>query len=356
MNKLKRDLKSALALIFALALIITGCGAKSSPKELIEGSLGKSLDMKSYAFNTSIKLEDLQVDNGSAALDPNAKMVLNMLKNAELSVNGVVQQEPIKMEANVEISLKGDMEMKFSLPFSMDENKMWVKIPNIPMLAGQIPDELVGKTVELDLKKLAEDSGQEMPSAKDLKAMQNLSNDLFKALLGKFDEKTYFSTVEKKDAGLPESVDAKQIVKFNVTNENLEQFVTTFVKDALPAIADVLGKEEYSKLLKVEKDQVEKMKQEMKTDDSELKKGIEEMKKSLKINELSVTTAVNKDQYPAYQVVVANLDVTGDDGVKSKIAARLTSELSKINEKVEFKPVPSDVLTMEQLQQMFGGY
>lgn len=352
---MKRGLKGALALIFALALIITGCGAKSSPKELIEGSLGKSFDMKSYAFNTSIKLEDLQVDNG-AAMDPNAQMVLNMMKNAELSVNGVVQQEPMKMEANLEISLKGDMEMKFSLPLTMDENKMWVKIPNIPMLAGQIPDELIGKTIEIDLKKMAEQSGQELPSAKDMKAMQNLSNDMFKAFLGKFDEKTYFSTVEKKDAGLPESVDAKQIVKFNVTNENLEQFITTFAKEALPALADVMGKEEYSKLLQIEKSEIEKMKQEMKADDSELKKGIEEAKKSLKINELSVTTAINKDQYPAYQVIVANLDVAGDDGVKSKIAARVTTELSKINEKVEFKPVPSDVLTMEQLQQMFGGY
>ncbi|MBN3524387.1 DUF6612 family protein [Paenibacillus apiarius] len=351
---MNRWMKSAVAIVFAFALIITGCGAKSNPKEAVEGAFGKSLEMKSYSFNSSIKIDDFLVNAASATSDPNAQMVMSMLKNAELSVNGVVQQEPLQMEANLEVNLKGDMALTFTLPIVMNQDKIWVKVPNIPTLP--LPQDLVGKFIELDLKQLAEESGEPLPTAADIKNMQKFSNDLFKAIVGKFDEKTFFSTVDKKDAGLPDTVKAKEIVKFNVTNENFEQFATTFAKDALPAITEVVSKEEYRKLLQIEQSDIDEMKKELQSDDNELKKGIEEIKKTMKINELSLTTAIDKDQFPAYQQIVANLEFT-ENGQQAKIAARITNEYTNINGKAEFKiGIPTDVVTMEQLEQMFGGY
>ncbi|BFH10462.1 hypothetical protein WJ0W_004848 [Paenibacillus melissococcoides] len=351
---MKRWYKGALAIFFVFALIITGCGAKAAaPRAAVEGAFAKALELKSYGFETSIVIDDLQI-NAASATDPNAQMVMSMLKNAELKISGAVQQEPLQLEANLEVKLQGDMAMTFTLPLVMTEDKMWIKVPNIPMLP--MPTEIVGKFIEFDLKQLAEESGEPMPTAADMKTMQNASNDLVKAVLGKFDEKAFFVNVDKKEAALPEGLDVNQVVKFNVNNENFDQFATTLVKEALPAAFDALNKDEYLKLFDLEKADIEEAKKEIATDENELKKGIAEIKETMKINELSLLTAINKDQYPTYQRAVVNLEFT-EDGDKVKIAAKMTNQYTNINKPVEFKiGKPADAITMDQLEEMFAGY
>ncbi|WP_028543403.1 hypothetical protein [Paenibacillus taiwanensis] len=351
----KRWYQGAIVMLFAVALVVTGCGSKTSSKEAIQGAYTKSLEMKSYAFKSTVKVDDLQL-TGANFEGQQSAMMAGLLKNSELTVSGVAQNEPLQVEATLDVDIKGDMAFKFSLPFSMTAEKMYVKVPNIPMLAGMIPQEIVGKFLELDYKKLAEEQGQafDMSSA-NIQTSQKFGNEFFKEVVSKFDEKTYFTDVAVKDAGLPEGVDAKQVVKFAVTNENFDQAATTFVKDALPALLDLMSKEEYRKIFQLEASEIEKAKTELNASDSELKKGLEEMKKSLKVNELSVTTAINKEGFPAYQTFVGNLDFNeADENVK--LALRVTTETSNINGKQEFKiGVPKDAIPMDQLEQMFGG-
>src|SRR5690349_2998450 len=105
---MKRWHKGVLAIFFVCTLIITGWGAKAvALKSAVEGAFEKALEMKSYRFETSIVLDDLQV-SAEGETDPNEQMVLSMLKNAELKISGVAQQEPMQLEANLEIKLQGD--------------------------------------------------------------------------------------------------------------------------------------------------------------------------------------------------------------------------------------------------------
>lgn len=351
---MKRWYQGALAIFFVCALIITGCGAKAAtPRAAVEGAFEKALEMKSYGFETSIELDDLQVNTASET-DSKVQMVISMLKNAELKICGTAQQEPFQLEANLEVTLQGDMAMTFTVPMVMAEDKIWIKVPNLPMFP--IPTEIVGKFIEFDLKQLAEETGQPMPTAADMKTMDNASNDLVKAVLGKFDEKSFFVNVDKKDAALPEGVDVNQVVKFNVTKDNFDQFVMTLVRDGLPAVLDVLNKDEYLKLFELEKADIEEAKKGIVTDEDMLKNGIEEIKETMKINELSLLTATNKDQYPTYQRAVANLEFT-KDGDKVKIAVKMTNQYTDINKPVEFKNgKPADAITMDQLEEMLAGH
>ena len=69
-------------------------------------------------------------------------------------------------------SLKGDMGMTFNIPMVMTAEKLYVKVPNIPFFP--IPENVVGKFLELDLKELAEQEGTEWnPDAMDAAKTQS---------------------------------------------------------------------------------------------------------------------------------------------------------------------------------------
>ncbi|UHA75279.1 hypothetical protein [Paenibacillus sp. 481] len=352
---MKKWYKGTLAVMLAATLVIAGCGSKQNPKEAVQASFDKSLEATSYEFKMGLKVEDLQMKLDAVANDPQSQMAINYMKNAELSFYGVYQKEPFQMEGTLDINLQGDMAINFKLPMVMTAEKMWVKVPNIAFLP--IPEKLVNKYIEVDYKKLAELSGEPvaMPTPEDQKSLQKFTSELFKVFLSKYDEKAFFTEIAKKDAALPESVDANQIVKFTVTNDNLEQAVNTFVKDVAPAAVDVFAKEEYRKLLKIEQADIDTMKSEMKASEATIAADVAKFKKQAKINDFSITTAINKDKYPVHQTVAIDTEVNnGTPGEEVKLKLKVTNEMSKVNEKATFKlGIPKDVVTLEQLQTMF---
>ncbi|CAH0122713.1 hypothetical protein PAE9249_05301 [Paenibacillus sp. CECT 9249] len=345
---------SMLACMLVVMVVLSGCASKKDPKESVQAAMENALKMNSYELTGSLKINELSVNDPALEQDPAAGMVLNLLKNAEVNVSGVFQKDPMQMEMTLEVKLQGDMAITLSVPMVITEDKMWMKIPNIPMLG--LPESMVDKFIEIDMKKLAEEQGADLNvGALDLTKSQELSQELTKVVLGGFDGKTFFSDVNVKEAGLPEGVDAKQVVKFDITDSNLEQAVTVFVKDVLPQILDLMSSDKYKDMFQLQQEEIDKLKKEI-SDEAELKKALEELKKAVKINQFSITTAVSKDDYPVYQDVNANLDIT-NEGTTVKLGLQASSQYSKINEKVEFKiGIPTDVITMEELEQQFNSF
>ena len=114
--------------------------------------------------------------------DPTMTQFMSMLKDAQLNVTGVYQSEPMQTEMTLGIELKGDMGMTFNIPMVMTAEKLYVKVPNIPFFP--IPENVVGKFLELDLKELAEQEGTEWnPDAMDAAKTQKLSNEVMDAVL-----------------------------------------------------------------------------------------------------------------------------------------------------------------------------
>ncbi|MCL6606179.1 MAG: hypothetical protein K6T94_25210 [Paenibacillus sp.] len=350
---------SAAALLLTAAVILPACSSKQEPKEALKAAATKATTMTSYEMKSKFVINNLTIDEGSAESEAMTTQVLSMLKNAEIMVDGVYQADPMQTEATMVLNLKGDMAMSFTVPMVVTPEKVFIKIPSIPFFP--LPETLVGKFLELDMKELAEQGGTEFsPATIDTQKAQKLSNEVVDTLMAEYDETKYFKNIDPKDAKLPEGVDAKQVVQFQVTNDNIKEAITILVNDALPKIIDIVGKEEYKDMLQIDAADLAKAKEELQSGEArtELDKGLADLGKYLTINQFQFNTAINKDDFPVYQDLVMDIKVTDPDkGTNVGLSMTGSNQYSKINEKPAFKigiPQGDDVVSMEELQEQFG--
>ncbi|WP_458120559.1 hypothetical protein [Paenibacillus sp. Z6-24] len=356
MNKRLTGSLLAILLVFTLALV--GCTKKEEPKAAVKAAATNAAQMTSYAMTSQFKITNLAFTtaDGKASTDPTTAQIANTLKNAQVSVTGMYQSNPMQTEMTMNVNLS-DGAINIKLPMIMTQETMYVKIPQIPMLP--LPETVVGKFLKLDLKELAEMEGQEYKPL-SVETSQKLSQELSSAVLDKYDQAKYFKDIDKKDAALPEGVDAKQVVQFAVTNENAKEAVTIFVKQALPAVLDVLSKEEYRSALNITQSDLDEVKKSLQSEDSqnEFTKTVNEMDKYMTLNQFHVDTAINDDNFPVYQKMVMDAVFANPDTKENvKVALEGSSQYSKINEKQTFSlgiPTGDDVVTMDQLQQEMG--
>lgn len=351
---------SAAALLLTGALILPGCAKKEDPKEALSSAANKAIAMTSYEMKSKLTVNDLTIDTGTNEADATTGQILSMLKNADLTIDGVYQSEPMQTELTTVLNLKGDMAMSFTIPMVMTAEKLYVKVPSIPFLP--LPETIVGKFVEVDLKALAEQEGAEFnPSAMDTQKVQKLSNEVLSTLLAEYDEEKYFNEIKPKEAGLPEGVEAKQVVQFQVTNDNVKEALTILVNNALPKIIDILGKEEYKDLLQIDAADLAKAKEELQSSEAraEFDKDLADLNNYLTINQFHLNTAINKDDFPVYQDMLMDIKVNNpEQGETVAMSITASNQYSKINEGQTFQygiPQGEEVITLEELQQQFGG-
>jgi hypothetical protein len=351
---------SAAALLLSAAVILPGCAKQEAPKEALTAAATKVATMKSYEMKSKLTVNNLTIDTAASDADATTGQILSMLKNADLTIDGVYQAEPMQTELTMVLNLKGDVGMSFTVPMVMTGEKLYIKVPSIPFLP--LPENIVGKFVELDLKELAEQEGAEFnPSAMDTQKAQQLSNEVLNTLLGEYDEAKYFNEIKPKEAGLPEGVEAKQVVQFQVTNDNVKEALTILVNDALPKIIDIVGKDEYKDLLQIDAADLTKAKEELQSSDAraEFDKSLADLGTYLTVNQFHLNTAINKDNFPVYQDMLMDIKITDpEQGENVGLSLSASNQYSKINEKQTFTigiPQGDDVITLEELQQQFGG-
>ncbi|MNS07825.1 hypothetical protein D3C72_392770 [compost metagenome] len=343
-----------LTLLLSVVLVLSGCSSKKDPKEALQGAATNALKMDSYVLKNEIKIKDLSVN--MAQNNEQVGSVVNMLKDAEINISQIYQKDPMQTEATLEIKLKGDVATTITIPFVLTKEKMYVKIPKVPFFP--IPDSVVGKFLVLDFKELAAQSGNEVKlDTIDLNKSQKFASEVANAVFAEYDSAKYFKDVDTKDAALPDGFSAKQVVQFNVTNDNVKDAVTIFVNKALPKILDIISKDEYREMFQVTKEDIDQAKKEIQSgSQAELSKGIDEMKNHLKINQFTVNTAIDKNDFPAYQNVNANVEINDPDTKDNvKIAIEAKSTFTNINEKQKFViGIPTNTITMDELQKEFG--
>lgn len=346
---------SALVLLMSVVLVLSGCNAKKEPKEALGSAAIQALKMDSYVLNNQIKILDLTFD-GSSSQAAEMGAVFSMLKNAEINVNQIYQKDPMQTEATLEVKLTGDMTTTITVPFVMTKEKMYVKIPSIPFLP--MPENIVGKFLELDLKELAEQSGEDFnPDLFNTDKTQKLAGEISSAVLAEYDSAKYFKNVDPKEVDLPEGFNAKQVVQFSVNNDNVKEAITILINNALPKVLDIVGKEEYRAMFDLKPEDIEEAKKALKEgDQAELGKALDEMQKHLKVNKFVVNTAIDKKDYPSHTDMTMDLEINDPESqMKVKLALQAKSTFSKINEKAAFSiGIPKDTITLDQLEQEMG--
>ncbi|MCQ4088912.1 DUF6612 family protein [Saccharibacillus sp. JS10] len=363
MNKKLFGSFSALALTGAL--VLSGCGsnaanpaatkAEESPKALLKSSVASASQMTSYQMDSNFTINELTVTVPPSSMDSTSvNQVVSMLKGAEFNVKTVYQGDPMQAEMNLEVKLKGDMEMTIKLPIVMTKEKMYIKVPNIALLP--LPQSIVGKFIEIDMKELAAQQGAEFNEAMlDPKNSQKLSSDLSAAVLDSFDEGKYFKKVAVGDAGLPEGVTAEDVVRFEVTNDNVKDAITTLVNVALPKVIETLDTPEYREMLGLTEQDLQDAKSELSTTDNEqMNKDLDELKNYLTVNTFQLDTALNKDKFPIHQKMVVDVNFTdAESDTSGKMSMTGSSTYSKVNEAQTFEVgVPTETITLDELENM----
>ncbi|MWC30708.1 hypothetical protein [Paenibacillus sp. MMS18-CY102] len=344
--------RCAIIVMAAMLLVAAGCSSSKPPKEVLEASMTKMSEMKSYGFTGTVGFDD--VDFPAEEADAlGVSMVTSILKGAKLTFEGQYEKEPYRMDLNLKLEVKGDgSATSFEVPILMNKNELYVKIPTIPGVP--IPEELTSKFIKIDLKQLAEEQGTKLPFD-DLDKQAKLGTDIMNTVITSFDEKDYFFEPKAEEVqGLPEGGKYDQIVQFKITNETFAPALEVIVNKIAPAVIDLLAKDEaYLELADITKEDLDEAKKQLAEGGPD---AIDTLKKAVKINEFAITGGV-KDDYMTYQGIDANIVVKPDGSEdEAKIDMYVRSEYKDINKKQKFKQeIPTDVITMEEAMQMFGG-
>lgn len=346
---MKHRLYRGFILIFSLIVILAGCSTADAPKKALEKAMANAAAMSSYAFEGKLELKELSLP--PSALMGQDPAMLAMLSNATLGMKGVYQADPMQLEMTMDLGLQGDLAMNIKLDLIMQNEKMWIKLPQTPLLPL---GELGGQYIELDLNALAEEQGVGVPNPAQAKQMQE---ELMAVVFKHLDDKTYFKEVKKADvAGLPADLTVDQTIQLSVTQDTLETLVLTTIDKIVPELIELLlANESYQQLLQLSPDDLNKAKEALSGEDrAKLSDELRKMKDVLQVETLSATTAIHKG-LPVYQAVDLKLTVT-EQGETSTIGAGFSMSYRQINEPVTFQSeIPQNAITIDQLLSIFMG-
>lgn len=318
-------------------------------------AVAASAEMESYRFDGNMRLQLTLPEETS---DPAQAQIMHFLKNLEIRMDGVYQQEPMQSEMNLHFVLKGDMSFNLTLPLVMTTDKMWVKIPQIPFYP--LPDQLTGKYLELDYAKMQEmsDSSQ-VPvnvQAMDIKKQQELGLKLVEILIKHYEEMDYFTLVDLQEAGLPDNVAAENVLQFELLNDDLDQAVTTLVTSALPEILEELSKPEWSDLIQMDPSELDQIKKDFGKNTEQFQQEWDQMKEQFDLDHFRIKMALDKQDFVIYQATDAQFSV-GKNEEKVGVALHMEVHTTDINQTPEFEigiPDEADTVTMEEaVQSMF---
>lgn len=340
-----------MVLILAISVVLSGCSSSKGPKDALEGSISKMSGLNSYAFSGNFKLDELDIADDTEQ----GAIAMNVLKNSEISWTGVYQKDPAMTELTLKLDLKGDFSINLSIPMIVTEKKIWVKIPNAAMLG--IPEELVGKYIELDLEDLAAQSGQSIKGV-DVTNSQKFSQDIMAIVFKHIDQNAYLSSVKTKDAALPEALGVKQVVQFHIEKSQLESFITTVVEKIAPEVVELLSKNaDYRELFGLTEEQIDEAKDSLATAKSDLSNNIADLKNGLTKFDILAVIGIDKNEYPVYTDATVKFGGESEEFTGS-IAMKVITQLTKVNEKVTFEygePASADIIPFEEMFGDLGG-
>ncbi len=343
-----------IALVLTAALVMTGCSSNSkSPQEALQASMAKTAEMKSYSFSGSMKIEELSFASNSDAAG--VADMLSMFKDTDISWSGAYRADPMHLEMQLSVALKGDMAVTMNIPIIMKEEKLWIKIPNIPFLP--MPEDIAGKKfLELDLKQLAEESGQPMPELDPAKSQQFV-NDVLAIIFNNIEEEQYLSDVKASEAGLPEDAGVKKVVQFKMTKDQVEPFAKTVIEKIAPAFLDLLSDHaEYRDMLGLTQEDIDSAKADLgKGTPDDFATGMEEFKKTVKSLEVTSNMGMDAKQFLVYSDLHVRTEVDAE-GDALTLAFKVVSQTKDINKDVvlEYPDGPADVITMEEFEEQMG--
>lgn len=350
----KRSVMIILLFSFALMLIVPGCTGQKAAKDTLSLAVNKMAEADSYVMESRIEILSLELNSEPAEEKAEEaketketeevefsglselsgwSTLLPWLEHADIRVRQIYHKEPAQAEALIEIKLQSKMAVTVTIPLVITPDKLYVQLPNTPLLP--MPEELVGQFVVLDLKELAQSSGQpadKLPQA-SAEEVRNFGVAFMTSLLAGYDGDTYFQYVEAEQAELPEEVSAKQVVQFVVTHDQARQAGEIFKGQVLPEVRNIWQQKGYPFIP-------------------------ETLADAWVMNTATVRTVIDELNYPVYTRGEADLtlDIQGvQEG--AQVVLRMTRQYSEIDEQPPFEiGIPTKTISVMEWQEAMRSF
>ncbi|CCQ92392.1 exported hypothetical protein [[Clostridium] ultunense Esp] len=360
---IRKSLLVSIILLLALSLL-TACGDNRTASQILEDALKKNATVKSQSFNGFIELGLTFSDSLIQNAPPEGQLFLQSLKNFRLTYEGAMNTEPLEGEITLSTEIPfGDLKTKIDLPILIKEEKVWIKVPQLP-----IPDlqNYAGKFIELDLKELEKLSGVDtLPTdpaniAENAKVMNKMYYEEIFPLFFKSYGETYFKKGDLNEVEVPKEIAAKQSVEFTLTQEQLEPFITSMLSDFIPKVLDIMAKPEYRDVTKVTADQLNEAKKSIEEAKSQWEKNKGNLNQYIQNLSIKGVSVIDKEGYLAHTVFDMGADLSDPENpgtVSIKLKAQSSS--LNINQKPSFKntipPSSGEIIPFQELINGLGG-
>lgn len=349
---MKLSQRLAFIALMIVVILVSGCSSAKPPKEALLEAMKNTMEADSYSFALSLGIDELELaSNDLQAQSVPTATIIGLLKDASFHVNGVYAKEPLQAEMNVEAVFPGLMNWKIDFPVILTEEKIYIMLPAIPLLP--LPDSITGKYLMLDVNQLAADAEQNSESGADVNAatQQKLVQEAAAVVLKNLDEKTFFSKLKTADANLPEGMKADQVVQVTVNENNYEELVGTAVNQILPELIDLLlSNDTYLAALKLNKADIEQMKEDWDSKKAEIQSNLND---HVKIHSMQLMNAI-RDQKLIYQSGEFNAEAENkNSGGLMKLGISYDVQYSELNQPPKFEEeIPTETVSIEQLKQL----
>lgn len=316
-------------------------------KALLKTAYQNEANINSYQLDSSMNME-LRLPE-SVTSDPDLGAITQLLGDIQVDISGSYQKDPMMMDMTVDVTLQGGMGT-ISMPLIMTEEKMWFKLPEA--LVGTLPEELDGKFIEFDLDELTELNGDlESGVQMDLDLQTKLAVALNELVVEHFAD-DFYEFVEADAIAVPNGIDTKQVVKFELTNESIDEFVVTLLEDFLPEFFQLLDDPEYAAAIGITQEEVKEVMAQMDLLVASKDLIVAEIKNTLDINTFEEYSVINTDDIIGYSLMNLDLDVTVE---KETVGFGLAFDQtrSNINEKITITlPSSDEVITYDELLEL----
>lgn len=310
---MKKRIMAMLCAMMMLVTMLSGCGKKETPKEVLTKAFEKSYEMK-----TAKQSIDMSVNfDLSAAPDDEAKMMLEMFNGARISGTMESDTEAMKSMGNLTAEFSG---MSYDMEIYTDGYKSIMKMPMFPQyIVSNAELEGSEEIDQEEIKKFAKEITDSMlASIKDdsisMEEKQTVS------INGKDTKvtKITFSFKNEEMKTLMEKIISEML-------EN-EYFVNNLLKENVKTQMEIAG-EEFSE--EVYKQKLEEMKTEMKT-------AFDEMEKVVSFDSLDIVYGIDSDYNAVYSdmkfAVTMKME---DEGMTLPFEVKAQSAVWDINKPVD---------------------
>lgn len=338
---------------FAVFLVRTLDGKDSELAQLLKEVYKNELDINSYQFSADANIGIQLPPSATKDLPAELSLLGAVLNDINLSVDGVYELDPMKMEMDLSITLGGGLNLKFDVPVIMTEEKMLIQLPNnIP--GASLPEEIDGKFIEFNLDELAQLDGMDIGTFNtSFQFETELALAIYDLVIDNFTD-AFYEYASLDAISYPETINAKEVVKFELSNSNLKRFLIIVAEDFLPPLVELMAEPQYAQYFGISPEDSAMMVQEIETIQAELIKIIPQITESVNIHEFNIYSVINEDNIIQYNEMNINVDITVE-GETLGIKFYSTDERQNINGQQTFKYDqidPNEIISFVELMDM----